>query len=163
MDFENFDDSNSDSDDESLFTDSDDDDDSYLSNPGNSEYESSSEFENDIDSDREIDEIGSDDDQANCCHWSIRKDVQNKEEDFGKENLSEFCFPTVPFDDGTKRNDMVERIMDETFIRKCIDATKEHGNNDDNYLEKNQRDTTRRERYLVCMWIFGNKMATPAN
>ena len=37
-------------------------------------------------------------------------------------------------DDDTKPHDVLEKIMDDTFILSCIEATNEHGANDPNFV-----------------------------
>ena len=45
-------------------------------------------------------------------------------------------------DDDTKHHDVLEKIMDDTFILSCIEATNEHGANDPNFVNKIGEITT---------------------
>ena len=80
--------------------------------------------------------ISSDDDVDGCCHWS-RKKQSNPDDDFNmiNQNISEYGHVTVPFDADTKPNNIVEHIMDDEFILKCIDATNEHGESDQKFYQ----------------------------
>ena len=49
------------------------------------------------------------------------------------QNISEYGHVTVPFDADTKPNTIVEHIIDDEFILKCIDATNEHGESDQKF------------------------------
>ena len=80
--------------------------------------------------------ISSDDDVDGCCHWS-RKKQSNPDDDFNmiNQNISEYGYVTVPFDADTKPNNIVEHIVDDEFILKCIDATNEHGESDQKFYQ----------------------------
>ena len=80
--------------------------------------------------------ISSDDDVDGCCHWSTTKS-NNLDDDLNmiNQNIPQYGHVTIPFDAGTKPHDVIEHIMDDEFILKCIDATNEHGKNDQKFCE----------------------------
>ncbi len=96
-----------------------------------SDFETSSDesiYEREDDNDEYDPEgVESDEDEQNCCHWSTKKDDESETDYFENENMVDFGCPALNFDDDAKPNDIVERIMDERFMRMCIDATNEHG------------------------------------
>lgn len=115
--------------------DSDDGDNISLSDFETSSDGSIYEGEDDYD-DYDPEGVESDDDKQNCCHWSTKKDDESETDHFENENMVDFGCPALNFDDDTKPNDIVERIIDERFMLMCIDATNEHGQSDPKYLEK---------------------------
>ena len=94
-------------------------------------------FESDASSeDYDPDGVESDDDADGCCHWSTLKSDEFKEEIEPYEGVPECSRPRLAFEPDTKPNEIVEKIMDDTFILECIAATSEHGANDPKFVEK---------------------------
>ena len=80
--------------------------------------------------------ISSDDHADGCCHWSKTRNDNPGDFNMINQNIPEYGHVTVPFDEDTKPNDTTEHIMDDELILKWIDATNEHGGNDQNFVEK---------------------------
>lgn len=80
--------------------------------------------------------VASDDDENGCCHWSRKKGHEFEDEIIPDANIAENGCLLAPFDDDVKPHDVVEKIMDDTFILQCIDATNEHGAHDPNFVDK---------------------------
>ena len=100
--------------------------------------ESSSEEESDIEVDDDSynpDGIDSDDDGQGCCHWSTEPGLDTQDTLKPDESLNEYGTPETVFEDETKPHEIIERIMDDEFIKICIDATNEHGASDQRYLD----------------------------
>ena len=97
-----------------------------------SEESEGSDFEEDP-----YDPVGaeSDDDKDGCCHWSSFR-CTPPNEIIADESLDDFGSCSVNFNEDSKPHDIVERILDNTFIDRCIDATNSHGMNDQNYTSR---------------------------
>ncbi len=82
-------------------------------------------------------ECDSDDDAEVCCHWFITKD-ENFDDDMlsPDDNLSEFGYPTMEFEQDMKPSDILESIIDKEFILTGIDVTNVHDQADPNFLSK---------------------------
>ncbi len=103
--------------------------------------------------------IESDDDMNGCCHWSKE---QNDYESISKNpNCPMYGKPTVSFADDTKPVEIVEMILKEEFIDKCIDSTNEHARDDVNFanhialLEKNEKGRSFVKGFLAIKWHLG--------
>ena len=118
---------------------SDDNDCSSSSDTFSSDSSNSSKSELDYESESESynpDGVESEDDEAGCCHWSTEPDVANQNALQPELYLEEYGRPQTIFGDDTKPHTIIESIMDEEFIKMCIDATNEHGFSDQRYQEK---------------------------
>ena len=112
---------------------------SYSSSENESDYESdifSSDEEDDFsDSDvsdfREYDPEGveSDEDKDGCCHWTTTSS-NNLNSIKPSPNLSEFGKPNLVYDSNIQPHELVEKILDDDLMNKCIECTNEHGKND---------------------------------
>ncbi len=119
------DDSFSESDDSDIFSAASDSDEEF-------DYETDSSNIEDYDPDG----VESDDDKDACCHWSTQKSVDFQHPIEPSDGIPECGQPCFQFDRETKPNDIIEELLDDTFILNCINATNEHGHNDPNFIEK---------------------------
>ena len=101
-----------------------------FSSDGDSDFDDFDDFENDASSEYDPDGVLSDDDADGCCHWSTTKSDEFKEEIEPYDGIPECSRPSSAFEPDTKPNEIVEKIMDDSFILDCIAATNEHGAND---------------------------------
>ena len=104
---------------------------------GDEDSESDSENEEfDSDTSEEYDPEGvtSGDDVGGCCHWSKKQDNMSQYEIIPDEYIPGSGHLLELLDDDTKPHDVLEKIMDDTFILSCIEATNEHGANDPNFV-----------------------------
>lgn len=93
-------------------------------------------FESDASSEYDPDGVLSDDDADGCCHWSTLKSDAFDEEIEPYEGIPECGTSCLVFDPDTAPNEIIEKIMDNTFILDCIAATNEHGAHDPKFVEK---------------------------
>ena len=73
--------------------------------------------------------VESDEDSAGCCQWKTSSDAE-LETIKPSPNLSEFGTQSISFDADVQPNELVEKILDDEFINKCIDCTNAHGRDD---------------------------------
>ena len=91
--------------------------------------------DNDDECDYDPEGVESDEDSAGCCKWKTSSQTE-LETIKPSPNLSEFGKPSVEFDADVQPNDLVEKILDDEFIDKCIDCTNAHGSNDPVYIKE---------------------------
>ena len=115
----------------------------------------------DLDTSEKFDPGGvtSGDDEGGCCHWSKEQDNMSQYEIIPDKYIPGNGHLLELLDNDTKPHDVLEKIMDDTFILSCIETTNEHGAND----KQNKRNYNQRERHLsrhlFCEWLFCNKVA----
>ncbi len=98
--------------------------------------ESDTDFEKEEELEYNPEVFVSDDDEAGCCHWSTEPNPDFVDEPEPDDSLPDFGHPSIHFDDNAKPSDIIERIMDDAFIFRCIEATNEHGSSDPNFVSK---------------------------
>ena len=118
------------------FKNSSEDDESGSDIFSSDKYASEVDYESDSSNVYDPEGISSDDDVDSCFHWSKARNANTGDFNMINQNISEYGHFIVPFDEDTKQNDIIEQIMDDEFILKGIDATIEHGGNDQNFVEK---------------------------
>ena len=97
----------------------------------------------DLDTKEEYDPEGvtSGDDEGGFCQWSKEQGDTSQYEIIPDEYIP--CSHLLELlDDDTKPHDVLEKIMDDTFILSCIEATNEHGAHDPNFVNKIGEITT---------------------
>eukprot|EP00111_Clytia_hemisphaerica_P015716 TCONS_00046418-protein len=78
--------------------------------------------DNDDECDYDPEGVESDEDNAGFCKW--RTSSQTELEIIKPSpNLTEFGKPSMEFDTDVQPKDLVEKILDDEFINKCIDCT----------------------------------------
>ena len=80
--------------------------------------------------------VPNDDDENGCHHWSRKKGHESQGEIVPDDNIPDNGCLLAPFDDDFKPHDVVEKMMDDTFILQCIDASNEHGAHAPNFVDK---------------------------
>ena len=99
----------------------------------------------------------SDDDAPGCCHWSTKNENQ-PDQISPVDGLDEFGTCSVNFDYEFAPHDVVELIIDDEFLDKCIDATNAHGADDINYMSrvgilmKNEKGRSFIKGFLAIKW-----------
>ena len=99
----------------------------------------------------------SDDDAPGCCHWSTKNENQ-PDQISPVDGLDEFGTFSVNFDYEFAPHDVVELIIDDEFLDKCIDATNAHGADDINYMSrvgilmKNEKGRSFIKGFLAIKW-----------
>ena len=95
--------------------------------------------------------VTSGDDEGGCCHWSKEQDNMSQYEIIPDEYIPGSGHLLELLDDDTKPHDVLEKIMDDTFILSCIKATNEHGANDPNFVNTIGKITADEKGiYFVC-------------
>ena len=89
------------------------------------------EFDSDTSEEYDPEGVTSGDDVGGCCHWSKEQDNMSQYEIIPDEYIPGSGHLLELLDDDTKPH-VLEKIMDDTFILSCIEATNEHGANDPN-------------------------------
>ena len=92
------------------------------------------EFDSDTSEEYDPEGVTSGDDVGGCCHWSKEQDNMSQYEIIPDEYIPGSGHLLELLDDDTKPHDVLEKIMDDTFILSCIEATNEHGANDPNFV-----------------------------
>ena len=97
--------------------------------------EEEDEFSNDNDDNSEDDEydpdgVESDEDNGGCCQWKTTTTNTEYESFEPSTNLSENGKPSISFEENILPNELVEKVLDDDFINKCIECTDSHGINE---------------------------------
>ena len=93
-------------------------------------------FDSDTSEECDPEGVTSGDDVGGRCHWSKEQDNMSQYEIIPDEYIPGSGHLLELLDDDTKPHDVLEKIMDDTFILSCIEATNEHGANDPNFVNK---------------------------
>ena len=75
-----------------------------------------------------------------------------------EEYLNEYGTPETVFKDETKPHEIIERIMNDEFIKICIDATNEQGASDQRFLDiihEIGKDEKERHLYVDSLQLNG--------
>ena len=100
------------------------------------------EFDSDKSEEYDPEGVTSGDDGGGCCHWLKEQDNMSQYEIIPDEYIPGNDHLLELLDDDTKPHDVLEKIMDDTFILSCIEATNEHGANDPNFVNETGEITT---------------------
>ena len=106
------------------------------------------EFDSDTSEEYDPERVTSGKDEGGRCHWSKEQDSMSQYEnipDPGNGHLLELL------GDDNKPHDILEKIMDATFILSCIERTNEHGANDPNFVNKTGEITTDEKGIILCV------------
>ena len=99
------------------------------------------EFDSDTSEEYDPERVTSGDDEGGC-HWSKEQDNISQYEIILDEYIPGNGHLLELLDDDTKPRDVFEKIIDDTFILSCIEATNEHWANDPNFVNKIGEITT---------------------
>ena len=109
---------------------------------------------NTVDDSYDSEGVMSDDDAGECCHWSRNVEEGMQGAIRPDDNLTEYGKPIIEVDDDTKPRMIVEKIMDDDFIKQRIKATNEHGSSDPKFIEKiNEIPCNEKGINFVCGFI----------
>ena len=92
------------------------------------------EFDSDMSEEYDPEGVTSGDDVGGCCYWSKEQDNMSQYEIILDEYIPSSGHLLELLDDDTKLHDVLEKIMDDTFILSCIEATNEHRANNPNFV-----------------------------
>ena len=90
----------------------------------------------DSDTSEEYEGVTSGDDEGGCCHWSKEQDSMFQYEIIPDEYIPGNGHLQELLGDDTEPHNILGKIMDDTFILSCTEATNEHGANDPNFENK---------------------------
>ena len=94
------------------------------------------EFDSDTSEEYNPEGATSGNDEGGCCHWSKEQDNMSQYEITPDEYIPGNGHLLKLLDDDNKSHDVLGKIMDDTFILSCIEATNEHVANDPNFVNK---------------------------
>ena len=103
------------------------------------------------------DGVESDDDDGGCCHWSTKQlarssiiQAQTGSPEFGK--------PSSELDSDANPHNLVELVIDDSFLDLCIEATNEHAAEDASFIkeigiiEKSEKGRAFMKGFLAVKW-----------
>ena len=102
--------------------------------------------------------VESDDDESGCCHWSKIKHFDMNRKIQADAASPEYGKPSSSIDRDSRPHDLVELVINDTFLDLCIDATNEHAVNDDSFrknigiIEKNEKGRALLKGFLAVKW-----------
>ena len=102
--------------------------------------------------------VESDDDKSGCCHWSKIKHFDMNRKIQADAASTEYGKPSSSIDRDSRPHDLVELVINDTFLDLCIDATNEHAVNDDSFrknigiIEKNEKGRALLKGFLAVKW-----------
>ena len=102
--------------------------------------------------------VESDDDESGCCHWSKIKHFDMNRKIQADAASPEYGKQSSSIDRDSRPHDLVELVINDTFLDLCIDATNEHAVNDDSFrknigiIEKNEKGRALLKGFLAVKW-----------
>ena len=93
-----------------------------------SSQDDAEEFE--IPEDYEPEGAESDDDRHKCCHWTTQ---QQQHSTVRRRSVLDMGGPSQRYQDGTSPSDLVELVLDHTFLDRVIRCTNNHGQGGQKY------------------------------
>ena len=96
--------------------------------------------------------VTSGDDEGGCCHWSKEQDNMSQYEIIPDEYILSNGHLQELLGDDTEPHNILEKIMDDTFILSCIEATNEHRASDPNFVNQAGEITTDDSDLFAIRW-----------
>ena len=103
------------------------------------------------------DGVESDDDEGGCCHWSTKQLARSSIIQAQAGSL-EFGKPSSELDSDANPHNLVELVIDDSFLDLCIEATNEHGAEDASFIkeigitEKSEKRRAFMKGFLAVKW-----------
>ena len=103
------------------------------------------------------DGVESDDDEGGCCHWST-KQLAGSSIIQAQAGFPEFGKPSSELDSDANPHNLVELVIDDSFLDLCIKATNEHAAEGASFIkkigiiEKSEKGRAFMKGFLAVKW-----------
>ena len=94
----------------------------------------------------------SDDDRNKCCHWTTQQQQHSTVR--RRRGVPDMGGPSQRYQDGTSPSDLVELVLEDTFLDPVIRCTNNHGQGDQKYSHLISKVFGRRDHGLLRAFII---------